>query len=243
MDAFDAIWARRSIGRLREPGPNPGELGLLLEAAAAAPDHGELRPWRFVVLRGEAKDGFGKVLAAAAAARCRAKGTTPTDGQLAKERTKLGRAPVVVVVAAVRRSSDTIPWAEQLAAAAAAAQNMLIAATALGYGSMWRTGDVAYDDQVKAALGLTAEDAVVGFLYLGTTTEDVAKPPRRPDLAGLVEHWAPPPPPSAGHAGEGEAETGHHEQDGAGVARHPLPGAGAGSVGGDDVPQFDDRSR
>ncbi len=192
MDALDAIWARRSIGRLTSPAPTRDELRLVLEAAAAAPDHGELRPWRFVVLEGTAKDRFGDVLAEAMLSRCRARGTSPTEGQLTKERTKLGRAPVVVVVAAVRRPSDVIPWQEQFAAGAAAAQNALIAATALSYGSMWRTGDVAYDETVKAALDLTADDAIVGFLYLGTVAPESAKPPRRPDLAGLVAHWAEP---------------------------------------------------
>lgn len=192
MDALEAIWARRSIGRLGDPGPSPEDLYLVLEAAAAAPDHGELRPWRFVVLEGPAKDRFGEVLAEAMLTRCRARGTSPTEGQLTKERTKLGRAPVVVVVAAVRRPSDTIPWADQLAAGAAAAENALIAATSLGYGSMWRTGDVAYDEHVKAALGLGTDDTVVGFLYFGTTSPESAKPPRRPELAGLIEHWAEP---------------------------------------------------
>lgn len=189
MDALDAIWARRSIGRLSEPGPSDEELGLVLAAAAAAPDHGELRPWRFVVLQGGGKDRFGQVLAEALLTRAGAAGVEPTEGQLSKERTKLGRAPVVVVVAAIRRLSETIPWAEQLAAGAAAAQNALIAATALGYGSMWRTGDVAYDEHVKSVLGLAAADAIVGFLYLGSTTPGSAKPPRRPDLSGLVEQW------------------------------------------------------
>jgi len=192
VDALDAIFARRSIGRLGEPGPGPDDLATVLAAAAAAPDHGELRPWRFVVLAGEAKDAFGAVLAGAYLARCRAAGTSPTDGQVAKERTKLGRAPVVVVVAAVHRPSDLIPWAEQLAAGAAAAENALVAATALGYGSMWRTGDPVRDPAVKAALGLAGDDAIVGFLYLGTPADGATRPPRRPDLTGLVDHWSPP---------------------------------------------------
>jgi nitroreductase len=181
---IDAIFERRSISRLAEPAPSDEELRLLLAAAAAAPDHGELRPWRFVVLRGEAKDRFGEeVFVPAYRARC----AEPSEAALEKERTKLGRAPLVVVVAAVRRPSDSIPWEEQFAAAAAAAQNLLLAATALGYGSMWRTGDQAYDPQVKAALGLREEDAVVGFVYLGTVPEGKAKPRREPDLDGVVE--------------------------------------------------------
>ena len=189
MDAFDAIFARRSIGRLTEPAPAGDDLVRILEAAAAAPDHGELRPYRLMILEGEAKDTFGQVLADAYLARCEALGAAPTQGQLTKERTKLGRAPLVIVVAAVHHHSDRIPWDEQQASAAAAAQNVLIAATALGYGSMWRTGDPAYDPRVKAALGLGAHDAIVGFLYLGTPAEGSAKPPLRRSLDALVTRW------------------------------------------------------
>lgn len=195
MDALEAIFSRRSTGRLVEPAPSGNDLDRILKAAAAAPDHGELRPFRFVVLAGEAKDAFGSVLADAYAQRCRGAGTTPTEGQRTKERTKLGRAPLVVVVGAVRRDTELIPWEEQMAAVAAAAENALLAATTLGYGSMWRTGDVAYDPQVKAALGFGELDAIVGFLYFGTPDEGAERPPRQPAVEGLVEWWSPPPTP------------------------------------------------
>lgn len=189
MDTLDAIFARRSVGRLEEPSPSDEELRQLLEAAAAAPDHGELRPWKFVVLRGDAKVAFGEVLADAYLARCQAVGADPVPAKLDKERTKLGRAPLVLIVAAVHRHSDKIPWEEQKAAAAAAAQNVLLAATALGYSSMWRTGDAAYDPRVKSALGLSDHDAIAGFIYLGTPRPGSERQPRRPDLDGLVEEW------------------------------------------------------
>lgn len=187
MDTFDAIFGRRSISRLIEPAPSGDDLRRILQAGAAAPDHGELRPWKFTVLAGEAKDAFGQVLADAYLART----PSPHPAALEKERTKLGRAPLVIVVAAVRQPSDAIPWAEQENAAAAAAQNIVLAATALGYGSMWRTGEPSYDPNVKAALGLSPDDAIVGFLYIGTPREDKAKPAREPNLEGLVDHWHP----------------------------------------------------
>ncbi len=191
MDAFDAILARRSINRLVAPGPAGRDLERILEAAAAAPDHGELRPWKLIILEGREKEAFGEVLADAYLFRCESVGAAPTEGQLTKERTKLGRAPVVLVVAAVHRHSDRIPWEEQLASAAAAAQNALVAATALGYGSMWRTGDAASDIHVKESLGLSPHDAIVGFLYLGTPADGSDKPPNQPDLSGLVDRWSP----------------------------------------------------
>ena len=191
MDALEAIFARRSIGRLRPPAPTEDDLDTILRAGAAAPDHESLRPWRFVVLEATAKDDFGVVLADAYRARCATAGKDVVPAKEEKERTKLGRAPMVVVVCTVNRGTDLIPFVEQLAAGAAAAQNMLIAATALGYGSMWRTGDPAYDERVMTALGLTNADAIVGFLYLGTANGERHKEPNHPDLDGLVVRWQP----------------------------------------------------
>ena len=191
--ALDVLFRRRSIGRLTEPAPSDADLETILLAAAAAPDHGELRPFRFVVLRGEAKVAFGDVLADAYLQRVQAAGGEPVRAKLEKERTKLGRAPLVVLVCAVHVHDDKIPWSDQVGAAHAAAQNALLAATALGYGSMWRTGDPVFDPNVKRALGLTEHDAIVGFLYVGTPHEGGEKPPNEPSLEGLVVEWRPGP--------------------------------------------------
>jgi nitroreductase len=191
VDALDAIFARRSIGRMRPPAPNEADLDMILRAGAVAPDHNELRPWKFVILEGDAKVAFGAVLGDAYRARAQAAGKDTVPAKEEKERTKLGRAPMVVIVCAVNRGEDTIPFIEQYAAAAAASQNMLLAATALGYGSMWRTGDPAYDENVKQALGLTKQDAIVGFLYLGTPNEGGAKEPNEANLDDLVVRWTP----------------------------------------------------
>lgn len=106
-----------------------------------------------------------------------------------KERTKLGRAPLVVVVGAARQPGDKISWDDQVWAVAAATQNASLAATALGYATIWRTGDPIYDEIVKAELGFAAEDAVVGFLYVGTPAE--YKPGRPGSLDGVVRRWEP----------------------------------------------------
>lgn len=193
-EGLEVLFRRRSIGRLTEPGPSDSELDTMLRAAAAAPDHGELRPWRFVVLRGEAKEAFGEVLAEAYLRRAAAAGLRPEPAKLAKERTKLNRAPLVVIVGAVHVHDDKIGWADQLGSAHAAAQNLLLAATALGYGSMWRTGDPVVDTHVKAAVGLGAGDAITGFLYVGTPHAGSEKPPHDPSLEGLVVEWSPPAP-------------------------------------------------
>jgi nitroreductase len=96
----------------------------------------------------------------------------------------------VIVVWAQRQDNDKIPWVDQRDAAVAAAQNILLAAHALGYGAMWRTGDPCEDEYVKQKLGAAKDDAVVGFLYIGTPHEP--KEPKTADLTGLVEEYSAP---------------------------------------------------
>jgi nitroreductase len=189
MDALEAIRTRRSYGRLTEPAPTDEHLRQILEAGAAAPDHGELRPFRFTILRGPGLDAFGEVLEEAYFRRCTDTGKAPVPAKAQKERTKLNRAPMVLVVSAVHQSTEKIPWTDQRDAAVAATQNVILAAHALGYGAMWRTGDPCSDEYVMKALGLDVEDSIVGFVYLGTPYEGKELPPKAVDLDGLVSEY------------------------------------------------------
>jgi nitroreductase len=190
MDILNTFFARRSISRLSDPGPTDDELATMLAAAVAAPDHGEARPWRFVVFAGDDRLAFGEVLADAYTAAAEASATPVDPDRLAKEHQRFLRAPVVVAVLCRMQARRVVP-PEQRDAVAAAAQNLLLAATALGYGSIWRTGDAATSPVVRSALGLAPADAIVGFIYLGTVPPDCAVPPRRIDPSGFIERWTP----------------------------------------------------
>lgn len=163
MDAIEALMGRVSPAQLTEPGPDPAQLQILLGAAARAPDHGRMQPWRFVLVEGEARQRLGAVMAQSLKRR----EPEAPEGKLDAERKKPLRAPLVVVVAAAVKENPKVPDIEQVVAAGAAAQNMLVAAHALGLGGFWRTGATAYDPEVKRALGLAEHDAIVGFIYLG----------------------------------------------------------------------------
>jgi len=167
MQAIDALLSRHSARALTEPAPDAGALELIFASAVRAPDHGRLRPWRFVLVARGARERLGELLAAHLA-RTHEK---PSAEALERERQKAYRAPLVVVVAAHVYPAVKIPGVEQLLSAGAAAHAMMLAAAALGYGAMWKTGGAAYDPQVRAGLGLEPEDAIVGFLYLGTEVQ------------------------------------------------------------------------
>jgi nitroreductase len=184
MQAIEALVQRHSARALTAPAPDEGALELIFASAAAAPDHGRLRPWRFIVIQGNALGRFGDLLAD----QLRRAHPASSEESLQRERHKARRAPMIVVVAAICTPGGKIPVIEQILAAGAAAQNVMLATLALGFNSMWKTGAPAYDEQVKTALGLEAKDAIVGFMYVGT---DASKPdtPPRPDWHDLVRHW------------------------------------------------------
>jgi nitroreductase len=165
MELLAAIDTRSSAARLGRPGPTPEHLARILDAAAHAPDHGRLRPWQFIVVDGELRDRF----AVAAAAAKRARLPSMSDESFALECEKMRNSPTIVVVGCtVRRDQTKVPEIEQVISAAAAAENLFLAAHDLGYGVMWKTGAAAYDAAVKAAIGLRAEDHIVGIMHLGT---------------------------------------------------------------------------
>jgi nitroreductase len=184
MQAIEALLRRHSARALTEPAPDDGALELIFESATRAPDHGRLRPWRFVVIKGEDRTRFGELLAE----QLRRTRPSVTEEALEKERRKALRAPMIVVVAAIINSDGKIPEIEQVLSAGVAAGNMLLAAFALGFNAVWKTGGAAYDDQVKTALGLESKDRIAGFLYMGTDKEGPGQMPR-PAWRDFVRHW------------------------------------------------------
>lgn len=187
MDALEAIFTRRTVPpvKMGPPGPSEAELERILAAGAAAPDHGQLRPWRFLVVRGEGRAALGELFASAA----RAAVPDISPQELEKQRSGPLRAPVIlVVVARITPDHPKIPPIEQIAAVAAAAQNILLAAHALGLAAKWATGRQAHDEQVRTGLGLATHDRIIGFIYLGSHAAD-HPPAGRAGLEGVVTHW------------------------------------------------------
>jgi len=184
MDALEALTTRKSVALLQEPAPSKDELDILLSAAVRAPDHCHLRPWRFLVIEGDSRRKLGDVFAEAQKIR----EPDSTEARQEKARGKPLRAPLIIVVVAKVQNHPKVPHIEQVISAGAAAQNILLAAHAMGYAGIWRSGAPCFDEHVRRALGVTGDDQIVGFLYLGTAG-------RAPQLSAepisdYVEHWA-----------------------------------------------------
>ena len=184
MDAIEAIATRRTVGRLVEPAPNADALARAFSAAMAAPDHKRLRPWRFLVIEGEARNALGTLMASALKGR---KPETAGD-DLTREQAKPLRAPMIIAAIAKIKADAGIPDVEQVLAAGAATQNLMLALHAQGFGTAWKTGAGAYDPRVRAGLGLGANEQIIGFIYAGTIA---VQPPAQPvpDHRDHVTTW------------------------------------------------------
>lgn len=184
MDAIELLLSRRSVGKLTAPAPEGEALDRILRAALRAPDHGSLRPWTVLLVRGEARAKLGEIWAESVRRR---RPETPPD-ELDRERRKPTRAPLVAIVVARTQESRKAPEIEQILSAGCVAHGLLIAAQAEGFGAIWRTGDTAYDRWVHEQLGLGEHEKIVGAIYLGTIAEE---PPaaHRGTVAEHVREW------------------------------------------------------
>lgn len=184
MEAMELLLGRESALKLASPGPSKDVLDRIFQSAVRAPDHGRLRPWRFVVIPEDRREKFGELMADC----LRRQQPDASAEMLTREREKALRSPIIVVAAAHVHKGHKIPEVEQLASAAAAAQNIMLAANAQGFGAMWKTGMPAYDTTVKQALGLSPEDDILGFMYIGTQVGGGIQAPR-PVAAEYVSVW------------------------------------------------------
>ncbi len=187
-ETLEYLLKRRSVKAddLVEPGPSEEQLSEILTAASRVPDHGKVVPFYHLVFQGDARkhagDVFGEVYS---------KNNPEAEGvQVERERNRFMRVPLVVGLVMRMRKSKKPLW-EQLMTVGAASQNLVLAANAHGYGVQWLTEWYAYDEAVKAKLGISENDAVAGFFYIGTAPEGVQEERERPDLNKIVTHWGP----------------------------------------------------
>jgi nitroreductase len=168
-----ALLARRrssKLMQLTEPAPSDAEVDALIQLAGRVPDHGKLGPWRFVVIAGEARDRAGALIA----------DVIKNDEGVDANRTEFvrgwfKRAPLCVMVVSSPKPSQKVPEWEQQLSAGAACFSLLIASHALGYAGCWLTEWPAFDARARAALGLSEEERVAGFVYLGTPAQGAAE--------------------------------------------------------------------
>jgi nitroreductase len=168
---LDFIKSRRSIGNLVAPAPTHAQVEQAIEVALSAPDHKDLNPYRFIVLEKQALNTLGTALKNAAIAQ------GETDEKTLKKAENMPlRAPMIIACVTDFKPHDKVPHWEQIAASSCAVQNLLLALSAQGFATVWRTGPLANAPEVKRYFNVTADNQVIAFVYVGTAVSTM--PPR-----------------------------------------------------------------
>jgi nitroreductase len=144
----------------------------MVEAAANAADHGSLRPWRLIELRGKGRSRLGQAFVEAS-------GLTGSDATKLAE--KPLRAPLLIAIVAVLQASETVPEWEQDAAASGVAHMLSLLLDEAGWGVMWRTGAHVRSNPVRRMHELADNEKLMGWLYVGGVPEK-AKPEKKQRL-------------------------------------------------------------
>jgi len=183
MDALELLVNRRSASRLTEPAPAGEALENILRAGMRAPDHGTLQPWRFIIVEDEGRDRLSQLLEQAA------RDKQLDEKAINKASQSPFRAPMIITVVAYCEPHPKVPRWEQIASASCAVMAMQMAAAAQGYNGIWRSGPWTDDAAVRQAFGCREQDAIVGFLYLGTPQLKSSTTVLPPDTAPFVSYF------------------------------------------------------
>ena len=177
MDALEAIFTRRSVGKVSDERPGREEIARLLEAAVRAPTHYLTEPWRFIVLTGPMLETLGEVMAERV--RRERAGSPDVEARVRLAQARPLRAPVIVVVVYVPSTHPRALELEDRYSVGAAMQNLLLAAHATGMAAHLRTGEAATDPAIHKLLGLHEGEEIAGFVYLGYPAASSSTPTRR----------------------------------------------------------------
>lgn len=179
------IASRQNVSpkRLFEPGPDAAQREALFSAAAAAPDHGEITPWRFVIVPADKRSLLADVFVQALADRDPA--ATPLQVEAARE--KAYRAPLLLLAVARLGAADPdIPAVERLVSLGCAIQNMLLAAHAMGFACGLAGGQALPTPPLRSLFKLAEGEVAVCFVNIGTAATRKAGGRQRPAAASFV---------------------------------------------------------
>jgi nitroreductase len=183
MEALHLLVNRRSASRLTEPAPAGEALENILRAAMRAPDHGTLQPWRLHIIEKEGLERFSQLLEQAA------RDGDQDEKAIEKAKQAPFRAPMIITVVAHCEDHPKVPRWEQLLSAGCAVMAMQMAAMAQGFNGIWRSGAWTDNDAVRKAFHCREQDAIVGFLYLGTPQLKSSTTVLPPETAPFVSYF------------------------------------------------------
>ncbi len=185
MQARETILPKRLVA----PGPDAEQLLQILAAAASAPDHGQMRPWRFVLVPTDARMALAEAFGAALLER----DPQATADQVLQAQEKAHRGPLLMLVVVNGNCGDPgIDLYERIVSTGCAIQNMLLVATALDFGSALTSGKALKSAVLRTLFGLRDGEHALCFISMGTVQSRKKSARQRPVPDDYVSILIPP---------------------------------------------------
>jgi len=148
--------------------------------ATWAPNHGQTEPWHFTVFSGAGLEKFARFQSELYKEKA---GEHFNSGKYEKMQQNPLLASHIISIGMKRTLTKRIPEIEDIEAVACAVQNIYLSVSAYGLGGYWTSGGITYLEEAKSFFGLTEEDKLLGFFYIG----HVAIPPATAKRSPLNE--------------------------------------------------------
>ena len=149
----------------------------ILENANRAPNHKQTEPWRFSVYTGDGLKYFAEMQAAIYK---KYSGSSYNEGRYKKLLEYPLLSSHVISIGMKRNEKNILPEIEEIEAVACAVQNMFLTVTAYGLGSYWTTAGITYFKEAKEYFGLSENDRLLGFFYIGIVSKSLPLSKRTP---------------------------------------------------------------
>lgn len=177
MKDLELLLKRRSFSKFSDSAPSCEEILKIIELASTVPDHGGLKPYRFVVISGERRALFGQAMVAVA------EEVRPDfNAELAKKiEAKAFLAPLLIAIIFSPVENTKIPRWEQFAAAACTGYALNLGAFHLGYAAIWKSFGLGVGEPIRKLFKMTKSEELLGWVNIGKCQLDNL--PERENLA------------------------------------------------------------
>ena len=184
MSTIQDIISRNSNSKLKGPHPTDDEMRLVYKAALRAADHANLKPSKFIEVKGKGLDRLSSIFQKYAEETI----NPISPEKLEKYKNAPYRAPMVIIAISNTKVHKKVPEIEQILSTGAAVQNMLNAIHAIGFSAIWRTGILALNDTIGKYFDLDINQKILGYIYVGKAAAEPKKI-KEIDINSHVKKW------------------------------------------------------
>lgn len=187
MNRLESLLSRRSYDRskLTYPGPSENELHQLFDFVMTTPDHGNIKPWRIIVARGE--ESMEKLAALTLDIHKRQSKNGEISENSKRNAVFLAKLPMMIFIFTDVDASHSVSLWDQYLCAGAVTQNIMNGLHLQGYGAFWNT--FLASDDIKPLLGMKPEDQIAGAIAVGTPTSRSIKNVKRKSPSPHCFEW------------------------------------------------------